>query len=298
MSEPKPIHIALTFDDNFWAPAYATMRSVCYFTRRRTDLVFHLCHLGLSTEHQADLDSIATEYGASVVHHDLSATDFLGKRVAMLKSVDVPRLHQIVYARLFLFEILPPDVGRILFLDSDLFVRINIERLYEMDMGDNIAAAALDPYRTAFQLHREGKARRYLDSAAPYFNAGVILFGKECAEIDFVTQLVDLLTPEEINGIYFDQDTLNLVLAGRWHVLSHRWNLQNPRLHDENKDPFIVHYTGPNKPWQIRTKTAFKPLYRHLMTNELFYRFWWFNLRRRLKKLASTLTFGMVRFSK
>ena len=36
-----PIHIVLTFDDNFWAPAYAVARSICLSTRRR-DLVFHL----------------------------------------------------------------------------------------------------------------------------------------------------------------------------------------------------------------------------------------------------------------
>jgi len=49
----RPDHIALTFDDYFWAPAYATMRSVCLTTRRRADLVFacangtfrgHHCH--------------------------------------------------------------------------------------------------------------------------------------------------------------------------------------------------------------------------------------------------------------
>ena len=34
-----PIHIALTFDDSYWAPAYATMRSICLTTRRRGDIV-------------------------------------------------------------------------------------------------------------------------------------------------------------------------------------------------------------------------------------------------------------------
>src|SRR6202012_850921 len=106
-------------------------------------------------------------------------------------------------------------------------------------------------YRMAFQLRREGKTKRYHDSADPYFNAGIVLFGEACADIDFVAEVRKLLTPEELREIYFDQDTLNLVLAGRWKILSHRWNLQNPTVHDENIDPFILHYTGTVKPWQI-----------------------------------------------
>ena len=52
------MHIALTFDDNFWAPAYATMRSVCLFTHRRSELVFHLCHRTITDQHRADLAKI------------------------------------------------------------------------------------------------------------------------------------------------------------------------------------------------------------------------------------------------
>lgn len=290
-----PIHIALTFTDNYWAPAYATMRSVCYFTHRRSDLVFHLLHLGLTDEHRADLGRIASEYGAKLVHYDLSQTDYLTRRIADLRIIDEPRFHSLIYARLFLFEILPKDIGRLIYLDSDVFVRINIERLYEMDLGDKLAAAAMDPYRTAFQLEREGVQKPHFDSADPYFNSGVILFGEACADIDFLAELKAKLPPEELRRFYYDQDALNIVLAGRWHVLSHRWNLQNPTITDENKDPFIIHYTGPNKPWHIRGKTAFKPRYRHMMTNALYNRYLWFNFRRRLNARLKKLTFGLWR---
>jgi len=290
-----PIHIVLTFSDNYWAPAYATMRSVCYFTHRRGDLVFHLIHLGLADAHKADLDQISTEYRATIRHYDLSQTNYLTERIAGLRVIDEPRFHTLIYARLFLFEILPKGIGRLIYLDSDVFVRINIERLYDMDLGDNIAAAAMDPYRTAFQLEREGVRKPHFDSADPYFNSGVILFGEACAEIDFLAELKARLPPEELSRFYYDQDALNLVLAGRWHVLSHRWNLQNPTVADENKDPFIVHYTGPNKPWHISSKTAFKPRYRHMMTNALYSRYWWFNFRRNLRASAAKLTCGLWR---
>ena len=40
----SPIHIVLAFDDQYWAPAYAVMRSVCLFTFRRKDMRFHIFH--------------------------------------------------------------------------------------------------------------------------------------------------------------------------------------------------------------------------------------------------------------
>ena len=54
----------------------------------------------------------------------------------------------------------------------------------------------------------------------------------------------------------------------------------------EGLDPAILHYTGENKPWGIFSgmlqSVAYARLYRHVMTNELFYRFarhrwkrWW-----------------------
>ena len=72
MNTAGPLHIALTFDDYFWAPAYATMRSVCLTTRRRADLVFHLFHWHLADENRAILDAIGTEFGARIVHTALA----------------------------------------------------------------------------------------------------------------------------------------------------------------------------------------------------------------------------------
>ena len=74
----SPIHIALTFDDNFWAPACALIRSACLSTKRRRDLVFHLCVHELSAEHIADIESIRAELGCTYIYYELADyPDFL-----------------------------------------------------------------------------------------------------------------------------------------------------------------------------------------------------------------------------
>lgn len=269
------LHIALTLTDNYWAPALATMRSVCLFTHRRSDLVFHLVHSGLSPQHRESLDAIVAEFGAALHYYDIAATDILSARVARLPSTMSTRLHQIVYARLFLHEIVPSEIERLIYLDCDLFVRVPIEKLYELDLGDNAMAAGLDPFRTGFQTRRDHKPKRLFDPADPYFNAGVLLIDtRKWTEIDIVGTITQTLDETEIASLYFDQDILNYVMKGRWHVLDYRWNLQEPKTVHEPMDPFIVHYTGVKKPWNLLGRIAFKRHYRHTMTNEAFYRFY------------------------
>lgn len=275
-----PIHIVLTFDDKFWAPAYATMRSVCMTTHRRRDLVFHLCHVGLSAAHRGELEAITTEYGATLKDYDLGQTDHLTGRSAQLPAMTAERYHVIVYARLFLADILPSDIDRVVFLDCDLFVRTAIEQLAEMDLQGNVIAAVLEPRRHGFQTYREMRPKRYFDTADPYFNAGVMLIDfQKWREIDFMAELEARLTPEEIKGLFQDQDILNVVMKDRWLVLDYRWNFQDAVVEHEPLDPLIAHYTGPRKPWLYTGRAAYKRLYRHIMTNRIFFMY----LRERMR---------------
>lgn len=277
-----PIHIALTFDDKYWAPAYATMRSICMVSARRTDIVFHLMHVGLSVRHRADLDAIVTEFGARLVDHDLDALGILKERIAPLPRVGMHINTPIVYARLFLTDIVPKDVERLIFIDSDMMVRADIAQLYELDLEGRALAAAPDPYRTGFQTGRDLKPKRYYSTTDLFFNAGLLVIDtRKMAQINIVGTILDLLTPEEVAGLYYDQDMLNIVFRNKWTVLDKLWNLQNPLPAHEVLDPFVVHYTGIHKPWLLFKKPAFKRMYRHMMTNAYFYRYFRERLARR-----------------
>ena len=61
------LDVALTFDDNYWAPAFAVLRSICLATRRPADLVFHLVHIGLAPAHRAEFDAIAQRVEAGTL---------------------------------------------------------------------------------------------------------------------------------------------------------------------------------------------------------------------------------------
>lgn len=281
----KPIHIALTFDDNFWAPAYATMRGICLSTHRKSDLVFHLCHLPLTKAHLADLEKIHTEFGAKLVYYDIN-TMALFKDIAARARYN-KRLSNIVYARLLFDQILPKDITRLIYLDCDMYVRTSIEQLTEMDLNDHPIGAVQDHLALFITGGKDIKNNRDLfDPADPYFNAGLLVIDMEkWRQADIVGRLEQAITDGTMDRIYYDQDLLNLIFKNDWHHLDQLWNTIDPRPAHQALNPHILHYTDKRKPWNLWSGVAFTRVYRHVMTNEIYYAFMRHRWKRKLKKL-------------
>ena len=284
--EGSPIHIALTFDDKFWAPSYATMRGICATTGRRKDIVFHLVHTGLGATHKAKLETITDECGARLVFYDVAASGALESRIANFPRIRHKNLNEIVYARLFLCHIIPADVKRLIYIDSDILVRIAIESFFDIDLEDKAIAAAISTHRVMFQSHRDLVKKDYFRTEDPYFNAGFLLIDTtKFRAVDFAAVVAQKVPEDQRTNLYYDQDILNIAFNGQVKLLDATWNLQNPIPAHESLDPKIVHYTGNRKPWRLLASPAFKRLYRHTMTNAVYYQFMRERLARRVKRL-------------
>ena len=268
-----PIHIALTFDDRFWAPAFATLRSLCLASFRRDDLVLHAIHSGLSPAHRAVFDSLATEFPVKLGHIDLADHPAYADFVATLPIGFA--FSPVIWARL-LIDRLIPDAERITYLDSDLYVRAPIEELALADLGGKAIGAINDPHRHRHMMGRDFREHAALfDYRQPYFNSGVLVIDREKFAAADVPGLVTRLHREgTLQRIQFDQASLNLAFKDNWQPLDWRWNVINPQTAHENFEPKIVHYTGRNKPWQLLSRAAFAQAYRHAMTNDVFYAYW------------------------
>ncbi|WP_158409601.1 glycosyltransferase family 8 protein [Devosia psychrophila] len=263
----------MAFDDAFWAPTYATMRSICLTTHHPGQLRFHLMHRALTPEHMAAIASIGRDYGATINFIDIDALNILEGRIAAFPRIRLRRLNPIVYARLFLGDLLDPEIARVLYLDSDLFIRSPLDPLYFMEMGGYAVAAVLQPDRMHVIAGKDLRARKAFSMAEPYFNAGVMLIDMvQYRQMDFAAGLAGLHA-SELAQFYYDQDMINFCFRGRILELDMRWNLQNPEPAHEVLNPSIVHYSANPKPWFVWSRVAFKRTYRHLMTNQYYYQY-------------------------
>ena len=269
---PAPIHIALTITDSFWALAYATARSISVTSRYPADVHVHICHEGLSPDHKAELDSIATEFGTQLHYYDIAAQpDVLAMSAALRNTRRYPK---IVYSRLLLDRILPREIERVLYLDSDVLVLEDLTELFGTDLEGFAIGGVLDTNHIHQRLGPDLRARRNQSSQGEkWFNGGVLLQDlRKMAEADLPAFARELPTRMDVSKMFFDQDLANLRFTHAWKRLDWRYNVMAPGAAHISLGPVILHFTAPYKPWHLRLRRRpFARLYRHVMTNRIFY---------------------------
>jgi lipopolysaccharide biosynthesis glycosyltransferase len=267
------LHIALAFDEHFWAPAYATMRGVALATHRRADLVFHLCHRALSDRSRAGLTANTEEFGATRVHQD---NDNDAGYMHLARSLPHTKyISEVMYARLLLDRIVAPDIDRIAYVDCDILVRAPIEGLLDQDLKSRPLGAAQDAHAMVSSNRRDIRQDRDLfDPADPYFNSGVLVIDlKAWRQMDIVARLYDFEKQGILARLRNDQQILNFLFKNNWTQIDPSWNTFAASAAIEIFNPKAVHYTGLEKPWNLLNLLPFRRVYRHVMTNEVFYRY-------------------------
>lgn len=173
----------------------------------------------------------------------------LDVRWIRLVDVDLRRLpelaahrHHPMYTIFFMPHVIPHDVRRIIYLDSDMLVLRDIADLWAVDLKGHALGAVVD--RNIFTVSSEwGGIQNYqelgLRPDAKYFNTGTMLIDLDRWRREgYADQAVYALNHRITRPKMHDQEGLNLVFADRWHELDDRWN----QFTEHATDPYILHY--------------------------------------------------------
>jgi lipopolysaccharide biosynthesis glycosyltransferase len=171
--------------------------------------------------------------------------------------------------RVFLDQILPPDIQRLLYLDADTLVLQSLDPLRSLDLGPNWAAA-VDDFIMAFPAKLDAQRRALgLRADSAYFNSGVILFDWARPETRQAVATARHNIETRADQYHAtDQDALNAALDGKWLRLDPKWNVQTGFLPDIQR-PAIVHFTGRRKPWRANASwvhRGYSDIYRSFLT--------------------------------
>ena len=171
------------------------------------------------------------------------------------------KITRTAYFRLFVAEILPSTIDKVLYLDGDVIVRHSLKELWDMDLSNFALAAVPDM--------REGSTDRYeglgYSNNQGYFNSGVLLINLAYWRQHQATKLFEEFIQNRYETIRFhDQDVLNYIFREQKMTLPIKYNLQDgflwkkpeydwSRYGEEvmaaRRNPVIVHFTG-DKPWR------------------------------------------------
>ena len=145
------------------------------------------------------------------------------------------------YFRLFIPN-LYPQYNKALYLDCDIVLLADVAELYNIDMGDNLVAAAPDDV-----IQKIVGVADYRN----YFNAGVLLMNlDELRKFDFQEKF--LYSLEKIKfAVAQDQDYLNRLCKGRVKIISNVWDKMPISNDTDTNDLKLIHYNLAFKPWHF-----------------------------------------------
>ena len=267
VTEKSPIVIVGCADDNYSMPLATTMSSVIAHVSSQRQVV--ICIIANKIA-QANKKKILKSLNKPNV-----TIEWLVPDEAKLTNVIISRHITIAsYYRILIPELLPAKYQKAIYLDSDVIVKTNIEKLWDTEIADNYVLAVRDMDIDATYVSSPKGLQNYQQlGIAPdckYFNAGVLVLNVDKWRRDNLSQkIVNYISNNQLYIRWHEQDAMNAVIAGKWSELDLRWNSQavihtysswkETSLTEEMynnviNDSYIVHFSSSAKPWKLGCK--------------------------------------------
>ena len=153
--------------------------------------------------------------------------------------------------RLFVSQLLPPELEKIIYLDSDIIINLDLSELWKIEIGDKVLAAVPEIFNRNnlqedldFPLCQDGVVKNDC-----YFNSGVLpmnltLFRKEK---NILSNWLTVIEKNPQYGKFADQDSLNYYFSTRTLKLPLKFNRFVVYEREEQElilDKKIYHFAG------------------------------------------------------
>ncbi|XP_021723884.1 probable galacturonosyltransferase-like 3 [Chenopodium quinoa] len=263
-TQGSTIHIAMTLDTTYLRGSIAAVFSVLRHSACPENIAFHFL---TSSRHFHNLNRTITStfpsLSVSLLHFDPLLVR--GKiSTSVRRALDQP----LNYARIYLAELLPNSVDRVIYLDSDLIVVDDVSNLWNIDLRAHVLGAPeychanftsyfTPKFWTTSELSRTFQKR---ERPPCYFNTGVMVIDvNKWRKGGFTSKLENWMRLQKRHRIYQlgSLPPFLLVFGGEVQRIEHRWNQHglggdNIRglCRDLHPGPVsLLHWSGKGKPW-------------------------------------------------
>ena len=264
------INIVFASDNNYAQHTAVAMASVLVNTKVPQRIQFYLIDDEIQQENKEKITKTVQNLGGNI--------EFIKIKNSRLEDCYVSgELSRASYFRLDIANILDKSIEKIIYLDCDLLVYDDIEKMWQLDMGGKPVAATCDLGIMASARVRKQKNKFIgLPFDAPYFNAGVLIMDlKKWRDGNYAEAIIALATQNKYPN--HDQDALNKFFMNNWQEIPLRWDVIPPVFNlflkivtkpdlrkkaiEAKLNPAIFHYAGGYKPWEYEIHDGFNDKY-------------------------------------
>ena len=225
------------------------------FENTNSDVTAHILHDDTLTQENRDkFIYLAGRYGQTIKFYNVEelCSEKLAEIIRLTPLLKTSRLSVGAMYRLLTPQVIPSEIERIIYFDSDIAVNLDINELWQIDLGDKIFAAAPEAVinYVDHSLYAKKKfliANGFVDFE-DYFNSGVLLMN-----LNYFRRVeAEIMDGVKFCGQYpqcesLDQDILNYLFSKNYLKLPEKFDVfvNNDRQRDYNQiRKAIYHYGG------------------------------------------------------
>ncbi|GGG04257.1 glycosyltransferase family 8 protein [Paenibacillus aceti] len=239
------IELALGFRDKDGSYAeHAAVVLTSVFRNTSSQINVHILHdETLTDDNRLKITQLATSYNHTVNFYSVGLPGDLAEVLEGASSVNIWTWGSMY--RLLLPSLVSSD--KIIYLDCDVLVNLDIKELWDIELNGRYLAAAHDQGAVGIA----DVIRSFGMNPDTYFNSGVILFGLNNIrqQTNWYGKMLEFLRHHPGTTLP-DQDILNHIFGHNYIQLDERFNsfcLYNQSLDFNNR---IVHFAGELKWWE------------------------------------------------
>lgn len=265
------VHVAIIrsdLSDEYNRHTGATMMSV--MDNCSVPVVFHLIHEKKNSDENPEkrdfnikrFEDLVEMGGGKIYFHNVTLPEWINEN----KIPAIRGWSPTGFYRFYLPELLP-GINKVISLGSDVIVKTDLKKLYEMDLDNYSIAGILDKGIPEYLEHTPG-SREYYDAisvpTSSYINADVLIFNLDKIRKEKTLPQKALEFLDKHNDVpHLDQDVFNAIFRDDMHILPERYNIMPiissnceiiERVYSQvkktGKADYILHFAGPQKPWE------------------------------------------------
>lgn len=259
MTTKPELHVAFCVTESYMDFCAITLASLCD-NNPESAVTAHLLTEDVTPESAALLETRCARWGAKVCVYNVA--QLIAPFAAVYHN---PKFHISTNYRLYMADVLPATLDRVLYVDCDMIVRRSLRELYDTPFDGN--ALLVSPDNPSYDPGNPPRKVQHM-LRERYFNAGMLVVNLAYwRTADIAARCLALYTEAPQDYPFPDQDLLNVLLRDKVKYVSISYNCQtylfNPTYYAKpNKprpdkallsDPHIVHFMCRRKAWAPRT---------------------------------------------
>lgn len=274
--EEHPVVVVCAADNNYSMPLAVAIRSAMENFRSNRKLLWFVIDGGITSRNKRrilkSLNSEMFNSGQCEVRWLPKPQVFDDKVVLSDQLPSSQSLPNAAFYRLVIPDLLPEQFTKAIYLDCDVAVNASLEKLWDINLGENYILATRNAYRHTISHPTSGLLNWKELGFSPdskKFASGVIVLNLEKWRFDNMSaKALNYLANNQKYIRWHDSDVLHAIIKDKWKEIDFRWNFYKERFilsPEEAKDAFILHFMSKSKPWVAIEKTAESDLFFHYL---------------------------------